>query len=125
MLFYLLSRVKTWNLRPKLVLSFQPSRTLGVKMFKSIIAIAITTVATAGLMAGLMAFSTSVVPEAKAEAQVMDAFHQPYAKGNRLAVPPRGAACSSRGWPYYEQGCQFDLRKPADESRTVRVIALR
>jgi hypothetical protein len=40
----------------------------GSKMFKSITAIAITAVATAGLMAGLVALLTSVVPEAKAEA---------------------------------------------------------
>jgi hypothetical protein len=94
-------------------------------MFQSITAIAITAVATAGLMAGLVALLTSVVPEAKAEAQVTDALHQPHAKSDRLPVPPKGAACSSRGWPYYEQSCQFDLRKPSGEARTVRFIALR
>jgi hypothetical protein len=94
-------------------------------MFKSIIAIAITAIATAGLMAGLVTLLTSVVPEAKAETQVMDALHQPHAKSDRLPVLPKGAACSSRGWPYYERSCQFDLRKPPDEARTVRVIALR
>jgi hypothetical protein len=37
-----------------------------------------------------------------------------------------GAACSARGWPHYEQSCQFDLRQPADAlARTVRVIAMR
>ena len=94
-------------------------------MFKSINAIAISAVATAGLIAGSVALSTSVVPEAKAEAQVMDTLNQPRAKSDRLPVLPRGAACSSRGWPYYEQSCQFDLRKPLDEARTIRFIALR
>ena len=58
---------------------------------------------------------TSVVPEAKADSQVKNAVHQPHAKGDRLPVLAKGAACSSRGWPHYEQSCQFDRRRPANE----------
>jgi hypothetical protein len=48
------------------------------------------------------------------------------AKADRLPQLLTGAACSARGWPNYEQRCQFDLRRPADAlSRTVRVIAMR
>jgi hypothetical protein len=89
-------------------------------MFKSIAAIA-----AAALVAGLVVFLTSVVPEARAASQVTDAVHQPHAKGDRLTILVKGAACSSRGWPHYEQSCQFDTRRPANETRTVRVIALR
>jgi hypothetical protein len=46
------------------------------------------------------------------------------AKGDRL-VMLKGAACSTLGWPNYEDICRFDARQPADERRTIRVIALR
>jgi hypothetical protein len=94
-------------------------------MFNSIIVQSITAIAAAALAAGLVVFLTSVVPEAKAEAQVKDAVHQPLAKGDRLTILVKGTACSSRGWPHYERSCQFDMRRPANEARTVRVIALR
>jgi hypothetical protein len=50
---------------------------------------------------------------------------QPLAKADRLPVRETGAACSSRSWPYYDQNCRFDLRSPAKDARTVRVIPLR
>jgi hypothetical protein len=95
-------------------------------MFKSATAKSITALAVS-VVGGLTVFLTSVVPEARAEAQLQDTFHQPLAKGDRLplAVIAKGAACSSRGWPHYEQSCQFDLTRPANEARTVRIIALR
>jgi hypothetical protein len=34
----------------------------------------------------------------------------------------KGAACSARSWPNYEQTCQFDLRTSADHVRPVRVL---
>ncbi len=94
-------------------------------MFKSITAQSITAIAAAAAVAGLAVFLTSVAPEAKAEPRVKVAVHQHHAKGNRLVVVARGTACSLRGWPNYEQSCQFDLRRPANEARTVRIIALR
>jgi hypothetical protein len=94
-------------------------------MLKSIVARSVTLVAAIVLVVAQAAFLTPVVPEAKAEPQVSGATHQPHPKGDRLAAPGKGAACSSRGWPHYEQSCQFDRRKPASEAPTVRVISLR
>jgi len=68
---------------------------------------------------------SAVAPEAKAESQVVSAVDVPHPKGDRLSALLRGAACSSLGWPHYEQSCQFDLRRPAIEIPTVRIIALR
>ena len=94
-------------------------------MFKSVAAKSITALAAAALVAGVAAFLTSVVLEAKAESQVQGVIHQPAAKGDRLPVLVKGAACAPRSWPHYEQSCHFDLRRPANVARTVRVIALR
>jgi len=85
----------------------------------------ITAVTAAAVIAGLAVFLTATVPEAKAEPQVTGAHPQPLAKGDRLPLVVKGAACSTRGWPHYEQSCQFDLRRPINEMPTARVIALR
>jgi hypothetical protein len=66
-----------------------------------------------------------LVPEARAESQVEAAPAQSLAKGDPLHPLIMASECSSRGWPYYEQSCQFDLRRPAHQARTVRIIALR
>jgi hypothetical protein len=89
-------------------------------MFKSAIAKSVTVVAAAGLIAGLAALSMSAIPEAKAQPQPAVA-----AKGDKLSMRLRRAACSQRSWPYYDQGCQFDLRRSANEAGGVRLIALR
>jgi hypothetical protein len=94
-------------------------------MFKSVSATSIAAIAAAALVAGLAVFFTSAVPQARAESRVEGALPQPLAKSDRLPVLVTGAACSSRGWPHYEQSCQFDLRRPAGEAPTVRIIALR
>ncbi len=77
--------------------------------------------AAATFFAGLAVLPASIAPEARAETQVEGSF----SKSDRLPVLEMGAACSSHGWPYYEQSCQFDLRRPAYQARTVRIIALR
>lgn len=92
-------------------------------MFVSNATRSFTAVAVAALVASLALFLTSASPEAEAASRVSDAFSQLHAKGERALV--QGAACSQQGWPYYKQICQFDLRKPANEARTVRIIALR
>ncbi len=92
---------------------------------KSITAQSITAIATCALVISLVAFLTSVVPKANAESQVKITHHQQHAKGDRLSTHMKGATCSSHSWPYYEQSCQFDLRRPANEMRAVRVIVLR
>jgi hypothetical protein len=91
----------------------------------------ITTMASIGAIAavpvvgGLAVFLFSGMPEAKAGPKVEAAVHQTQAKGDRLLIAVKGTACSSRGWPNYEQNCQFDMRRPANHMRSVRVIALR
>ena len=103
-------------------------------MFKSFTAKSIAPIAASALVAGLAVFSSfvvatvllsSVAPEAKAGPQIAAGLHVPHSKADRLPVLAKGAACSTLGWPHYEQNCQFDLRMPATEARTVRVIALR
>lgn len=110
------------NFEVQRALSVRRIRRPGVTMFKSITAKSITAVAAAAIAASLAVFLTSAVPEAKA-APVSG--EQPFAKGDRLAAIASGAACSLRSWPYYDQNCRFDLRKPANEAPTVRIIALR
>ncbi len=94
-------------------------------MFKSITAQLIIAVAAAAIAAGLVVFLTSAVPEVRAESLVEDAVHQPHAQDDRLPILVKVTACSARGWPHYEQSCIFDMRRPTNEARTVRIIALR
>lgn len=84
----------------------------------------------AGLVAGAVALFAPAGPQAMAETvvaqpAVADNLHQAAVKGDRFHALASGAACSSRGWPYYEQACQFDLRGPAASARMIRVIAIR
>ena len=72
---------------------------------------------------GLLVFLTADAPNASAE--VAGAQVQRAAKSERLLASVKGTACSTRGWPHFEQGCLFDDRGSADDVRTVRVIALR
>jgi hypothetical protein len=44
-------------------------------------------------------------------------------KGGRLETPRTyGAACSERGWPYFEASCLRDTNSPTREARTVRMV---
>ena len=95
----------------------------GVTMFK-FTAKSSTVMAAAALVAGLAALCASIVPEARAAAEIEGTIHQSL-KGDRLPSLAMGAACSSQGWPHYEQNCQFDLRTPTHEARAVRILALR
>jgi len=97
----------------------------GAKMSKSSKVRSTVAMAAAVVVAGLAVFLTSGAQSANAAPQMTGALHQPSVKGDRLPRNLKGAACSSRGWPHYEKACQFDLRRPADEAQTVRVIALR
>ena len=100
-------------------------------MFRSSSTPLITTVASVSaivaattFVGGLVIFLLSGVPAAKAEAEKV-AVQQAPAEDNRLPVFVKGAACSALGWPNYEPSCQFDMRRPGDEMRTVRIVALR
>ena len=110
------------NFQPAHALSPQaPQGAEGTAMFKSMIAKSVAIVAAAVLVAAFAVFSTSAMPEANAKSLVV----LPHAKGDRLPARVRGPACSLRSWPYYDRDCQFDLRRPANEARAARLIALR
>jgi hypothetical protein len=101
------------------------------QMFRSFSAPLVTAVASASaimavtFLGGLTVFLISGVSDAKAKPVTPTAVEQTQAKGDRLPVLQKGATCSSRAWPNYEPNCQFDMRRPFGEMRTVRVIALR
>jgi hypothetical protein len=79
----------------------------------------------AATIAAGMAIFMSVAPQAKASPQVTSAVVEHFlAKGDRLRPLVKGAACSARSWPNYDQTCQFDLRTSADHVRPVRVLDL-
>ena len=89
---------------------------------KSVTGAAAATIAT--IAAGMAIFMT-VAPQAKAPPQVTSAaVEHVLAKGDRLRPLVKGAACSARSWPNYDQTCQFDLRTSADHVRPVRVLDL-
>jgi hypothetical protein len=92
-------------------------------MLKSLGAKLVAVGGAAALVAGLTAILVATAPSAKAAPQTQDGV-QSHTKGDRLAMRPTGAACSSHGWPHYEQSCQFDLSRSADAARTVRVLDL-
>ena len=83
----------------------------------------------AAVAAGVIAFAITAPPVAIEHSVSPHAAQQApptlYAKSDRLRVPARGAACSLHGWPNFEPNCQFKVREPAGEARTVRVIAIR
>jgi hypothetical protein len=75
-------------------------------------------------LAGGLAVLLPGMPDVKAGPQAKAAaVDQARPKADRLPILPKGAACSSPGWPNDERTCQFDIRRPANEMRTV--IALR
>ena len=88
----------------------------------------IVRMAAATVVAGAIAFAVTAAPaaidhDAKQGRQAEQA--QPFAKAARLRVPLKGTACSLHAWPNFEPKCQLDIREPAGQARTVRVIALR
>ncbi len=92
-------------------------------MFKPIVRMA-----AAALVAGAVALAITAAPAAvEHEAKQSQDAKQPQtvARADRLRVPVKGTACSVHAWPNFEPKCQFDVREPAGEARTVRVIALR
>jgi hypothetical protein len=84
-------------------------------MFKPII-----TMVAAAAIAGLFVFVTAAAPNASASVDTL-----PQASAIDVGLHVVGAACSKHGWPNFEQRCQFDVRNPESEARTVRVIDLR
>lgn len=92
-------------------------------MFKLISVQSVSAAAAAALVGTLAAFLTPVAPQARAETQVEAlALQRSHVKGDRLPVLVTGRACSSKSWPNYDRGCQFDLRRSADDVRVVRIV---
>lgn len=84
--------------------------------------------AAATVVAGAIAFAITAAPAAngsEATASRGAAPTQLTGKADRFRLPVTGTLCSQHGWPNFEPECQFDSREPADEARTVRIIALR
>jgi len=97
-------------------------------MFKIIVSKPIARMVAAASVASVVALAGMASPGADhIGSQVQTATAQADASSDtsRLRVPTRGNACSLHGWPNFEPKCQFDLREPGAEARTIRVIALR
>ena len=78
----------------------------------------------AAIVAGGFVFLASGTPKAYV-AEDVQAAPAASVKSDRLVLAVKGAACSRRGWPDFEQHCQFDLRRPGNKASAVRIIALR
>src|SRR5438128_9497212 len=100
-----------------------PIRTGEASMFKVLSAQSISAAAAAALIGCLAAFLTPVAPSARAETQTdATALVRVHVKADRLPRLVTGRACSSASWPNYDQVCQFDLRRSADDVRVVRIV---
>jgi predicted small integral membrane protein len=96
---------------------------MGIFMVHSATTKTISAVIAAAVLASLAVFLTTAAPQANAQSAV-GPLSQALAKGDRLPILVKGAACSTRAWPNYEQNCEFDLRKSADDVQKVRVVGL-
>lgn len=93
-------------------------------MFRLFSTQSISTVVAAALVAGFAVYLTPVQAERTVESVGEAALERPHVKGDRLPQLVTGRACSSAAWPNYDRGCQFDLRRPADDVRIVRVVGM-
>ena len=96
---------------------------LNILSVQSISAIAAATLA--GCVAALL---MPLAPQAgaetagKASSESKATSNAVHVKGDRLPRLVTGRACSSASWPNYDQACQFDLRRSADDVRVVRIV---
>jgi hypothetical protein len=91
-------------------------------MFKVLSVQSISALAAAALVGCAAAFLAPVAPQARAEIQTKAAQDSIHVKADRLPRLVTGRACSSASWPNYDQACQFDLRRSADDIRVVRIV---
>ena len=91
-------------------------------MFKVLSVRSISAVAGAALVGCVASFLMPVAPQAGAATQTTAASGAIHVKGDRLPRRVTGRACSSASWPNYDQACQFDLRRSADDIRVVRIV---
>jgi hypothetical protein len=78
----------------------------------------------AALIGTCAAFLTPIVPPAVAQVGANVTIKDILAKGDRLPRRVTGSACSAQSWPSFDQKCQFDLRRSADDVREVRIVSL-
>jgi len=91
-------------------------------MFKVLSIQSISALAAAALVGCAAAVFAPVAPQARAETETKAAQDGIHVKGDRLPRLITGRACSSASWPNYDQACQFDLRRSADDIRVVRIV---
>jgi hypothetical protein len=100
-----------------------PRTAQGTHMLKLISVQSLSAAAAAALIGSLAAFLTPVAPQARADTQAeAPALPRATSKGDRLPQLVTGRACSSKAWPNYDRGCQFDLRRSVDNVRAVRIV---
>jgi hypothetical protein len=93
-------------------------------MFRLFSTQSISVATTAAVVAALAAYLVPVQSQASVETQREAAIQRPHIKGDRLPQLVTGRPCSSVSWPNYDRGCQFDLRRSADDVRTVRIVSM-
>ena len=93
-------------------------------MFRVFTAQSMTAAAVAALVGSFAAFLTPIAPAAVAQSGADPTVQGVHAKGDRLPLRVTGSACSTQSWPSFDQKCQFDLRRSADDVREVRVVSL-
>jgi hypothetical protein len=72
-----------------------------------------------GITATMLLGSVLAVPGT----EVMASISQPAIKGDRLDIRPIGTACSQRAWPYYDNACLRDPRRPTGRTREFRIVS--
>jgi len=91
-------------------------------MLKVLSVQSISVLAAAALVGCVAALLMPVAPQARAETQNKAGSDAIHVKGDRLPRLITGRACSLASWPNYDQACQFDLRRSADDIRVVRIL---
>ena len=91
-------------------------------MFNVLSVQSLSAITGAALVGCVATFLMPVAPQARAETQTKAGSEAIQVKGDRLPRLVTGRACSSASWPNYDQACQFDLRRSADDIRVVRIV---
>jgi len=92
-------------------------------MFQHFSAQSVAAGVAAALIGSCAAFLTPIAPAA-AQVEPEATIQKVLAKADRLPRLVTGSACSAQSWPNFDQKCQFDLRRSADDIRQVRVVSL-
>lgn len=92
-------------------------------MFRIFTTQSMAAVIAAALVGSFAAVLMPIAPAAVAQSGA-GAVQGVHAKGDRLPMRVTGSACSTQSWPSFDQKCQFDLRRSADDVREVRVVSL-